>query len=214
MSVGEKIAATPRVRDKLQVVFLENYNVSAAEVLIPAAEISEQISTAGKEASGTGNMKFMMNGAITIGTLDGANVEMRNEVGDENIFIFGLTAEETEKYYKFGYNSGQVFGENAELRKALDYLLSGEFSGGNERTYSDIHKSLLFGINGSHADPYLVLQDFSEYKNTQEKLQALYSDQMAWQRIAAMNTAKSGMFSSDRTIRDYNDMVWHLESPR
>ncbi len=214
VSVGEKIAATPRVRDKLQVVFLENYNVSAAEVLIPAAEISEQISTAGKEASGTGNMKFMMNGAITIGTLDGANVEMRREVGDENIFIFGLTAEETEKYYKFGYNSGQVFGENAELRKALDYLLSGEFSGGNERTYSDIHKSLLFGIHGAHADPYLVLQDFSEYKKTQEKLQELYKDHLAWQRIAAMNTAKSGMFSSDRTIRDYNDMVWHLESPR
>ncbi len=124
------------------------------------------------------------------------------------------SAEETEKYYKFGYNSGQVFGENAELRKALDYLLSGEFSGGNERTYSDIHKSLLFGINGAHADPYLVLQDFSEYKTTQEKLQELYKDQTAWQRIAAMNTAKSGMFSSDRTIRDYNDMVWHLESPR
>ena len=211
-SVAEKINNDERIKGKIKVVFLENYGVSIAEKLIVAADISEQISTAGKEASGTGNMKFMLNGALTIGTLDGANVEMLEQVGEDNIFIFGLKADEVEARLKYN-NSDEVkdiYSTNEKLRKVIDQLVNGEFSNGNSQMFKDLYQTLLFGDYGN-PDVYMVLRDFEEYCNMQETMSKLYKDRESWVSKAVMNTACSGYFSSDRTIKEYNDKIWHLK---
>ena len=195
-----------------KVVFLENYGVSIAEKLIVAADISEQISTAGKEASGTGNMKFMLNGALTIGTLDGANVEMLEQVGEDNIFIFGLKAEEVDARLKYN-NSDEVkdiYSTNERLRRVIDQLINGEFSDGNSQMFKDLYQTLLFGDYGN-PDVYMVLRDFEEYCKMQDHLSLLYQDREKWVSKAVMNTASAGYFSSDRTIKEYNDNIWNLK---
>ena len=208
-AVGKLIAAHPRASKMLKVIFLENYCVSAAEVLIPATELSEQLSTATKEASGTGNMKFMMNGALTIGTLDGANVEMDEAVGRENIYIFGARAHEVEAIYQGGlYQASDVFERNQEVRKAMTQMIDGTL--GEPGTFNELYHSLLFGEHGGMADPYLVLKDFGSYTMAQERVSADYQNFAKWQSMAIANTACSGYFSSDRTIAEYNSKIWHL----
>lgn len=211
-AIGELLNNDPRTKDKLQVVFLENYCVSAAEVLIPAADISEQISTAGLEASGTGNMKFMMNGAITLGTMDGANVEIFEQVGPENIFIFGASATEISNMKKYrSYRPGEIFEKNAEVRKAVDRLVDGTLSSVSRQQFSDLYQSLLFGDRDG-ADRYFVLYDLPGYIEKFEEAVRLYKNEPdEWCRKAIVNTAKSGIFSSDRTILEYNEKVWGLE---
>ncbi len=211
-NVAEKINNDERINGKIKVVFLENYGVSIAEKLIVAADISEQISTAGKEASGTGNMKFMLNGALTIGTLDGANVEMLEQVGEDNIFIFGLKADEVDARLRYN-NSDEVkdiYSTNEKLRKVIDQLINGEFSDGNSQLFKDLYQTLLFGDYGN-PDVYMVLRDFEEYCNMQEHLSKLYQNRDEWVSKAVMNTASSGYFSSDRTIKEYNDNIWNLK---
>lgn len=211
-NVAQKINNDERIKGKIKVVFLENYGVSIAEKLIVAADVSEQISTAGKEASGTGNMKFMLNGALTIGTLDGANVEMLEQVGEDNIFIFGLKSDEVDA--RLRYNNADevkdIYSTNEKLRKVIDQLVNGEFSDGNSQMFKDLYQTLLFGDYGN-PDVYMVLRDFEEYCNMQEKLSKLYQDRESWVSKAVMNTACSGYFSSDRTINEYNDKIWHLK---
>ncbi len=210
-TVADKINNDPRTAGKIKVVFLENYGVSIAEKLVAAADISEQISTAGKEASGTGNMKFMLNGALTIGTLDGANVEMLEQVGPENIFIFGLKADEVEA--RLRYNNGaevkDIYASNHSLRKVLDQLIDGSLSPNNSQIFRDLYQTLLFGDYG-YPDTYMVLRDFEDYCATHEKLMRLYRDREAWVEKAILNTASAGYFSSDRTIAEYNEKIWRL----
>ncbi len=211
-TVAEKINNDERIGGKIKVVFLENYGVSIAEKLVVAADISEQISTAGKEASGTGNMKFMLNGALTIGTLDGANVEMLEQTGDENIFIFGLKADEVAARLRYN-NSDEVkdiYSSNHGLRQVLDQLISGELLPENQQIFRDLYQTLLFGDYGN-PDVYMVLRDFEEYCKMHERLQELYKNQDEWVKKAIMNTASSGYFSSDRTIKEYNEKIWHLK---
>jgi starch phosphorylase len=209
-TVAEKINKNKRISEIVKVVFLENYRVSLAERIIPAADLSEQISTAGKEASGTGNMKFMMNGALTIGTLDGANVEIKNAVGDDNIFIFGLNADEVSNYYRSGtYNPRSIYEENLMLRKVVDQLVNGYLYSENTGMFAELFQSLLYG-DGGMADPYMVLADFEPYCLAHEKAQKVYRDKNSWYRKAVINVAKSGYFSSDRSITDYNNKIWHL----
>ena len=210
-TVADKINNDSRIGGKIKVVFIENYGVSIAEKLVVAADISEQISTAGKEASGTGNMKFMLNGALTIGTLDGANVEMREQVGEENIFIFGLKAEEVETRMRY-HNQDEVkkiYTTNHTLRKVLDQLIDGSLCPENTQIFRDLYQTLLFGDYG-YPDVYMVLRDFEAYCATQEELSRLYLDRKKWLEKAIMNTACAGFFSSDRTIMEYNDQIWHL----
>ncbi len=210
-SVADVVNNDPSINNKIKVVFMENYRVSLAEKLIPAADISEQISTAGKEASGTGNMKFMLNGAVTIGTLDGANVEIKEEVGDENIFIFGLKAEEVmAKYADNSYDPWMVYNINQGARMALNCLINGTFDS-NTELFRDIYESLLNGINGSRPDTYFVLADFEAYCKAHEEIDKAYSDKKRWAKMAAENIAMSGKFSSDRTIKEYADEIWHLK---
>ena len=206
-SVSYQINNDPVCKGKLQVFFLENYRVSLAEKLMPASEISEQISTAGKEASGTGNMKFMMNGALTIGTLDGANVEMHEQLGDENIFIFGLRANEVERLKTQGYNSYEYYNANPILREVLG-LISQGFSDG--KSYPDITNRLLYG-QGCPADEYLLLADFESYRHTQEQIAEAYQDHKAWNKMSLINIARSGIFAADRSIAEYADNIWHVE---
>ena len=206
-SVSYQINNDPVCKGKLQVFFLENYRVSLAEKLMPASEISEQISTAGKEASGTGNMKFMMNGAITIGTMDGANVEMHEQLGDENIFIFGLRANEVERLKTQGYNSYEYHNANPILREVLG-LISQGFSDG--KSYPDITNRLLYG-QGCPADEYLLLADFESYRHTQEQIAEAYQDHKAWNKMSLINIARSGIFAADRSIAEYADNIWHVE---
>ena len=210
-SVANVINNDSRINGKIKVVFLENYSVSIAEKLIIAADISEQISTAGKEASGTGNMKFMLNGAITIGTLDGANVEMLEQVGEDNIYIFGLKADEVAARVRLNDNHEvkDIYSGNQELRRVLEQLVDGTYSNGSNQLFRDLHQTLLFGDYG-YADNYMVLRDFDEYMETQQKLSELYKDRSKWLEKAIMNTAMSGFFSSDRTIKEYNDNIWKL----
>ncbi|MBR6029869.1 MAG: glycogen/starch/alpha-glucan phosphorylase [Clostridia bacterium] len=211
-ALSRLIAAHPRASKMLQVVFLENYDVSSAEVLIPAAEVSEQLSTASKEASGTGCMKYMMNGAITIGTMDGANVEMYDQVGSDNIYIFGMRADTVIDLYKSrAYNPMTIFESNREVRQALTQMIDGTLFPSQPALLQDLYHSLLIGTNGSMADPYFVLKDFGSYSMCRRRLIADYADQEKWQRMAVINTAMSGVFSSDRTIREYNDKIWHIE---
>lgn len=204
--VAEKVNNDPLVRDRLKVVFLPNYRVSLAEKIIPAADLSEQISTAGKEASGTGNMKFALNGALTIGTLDGANVEIREEVGDENIFIFGLSVNEVESLKARGYNSYDYYHSNEDLKNILDWIASDFFTPGDTNGLSAVHRSLLDG-----GDPFLVLADYADYCAAQLRVDELYRNSGEWARKAVLNTARVGMFSSDRTIRQYADEIWNLK---
>ena len=205
----------PRASSMVKVLFLGDYDVSTAEVLMPAAEVSELLSTASKEASGTGNMKFMMNGAVTIGTMDGANVEIHDEVGIDNIYIFGMRAHEVEALYAAGtYNSALIFETNQEIRKALTMMIDGSLTPENPVVFQDLYHALLFGEYGNMADPYLVLKDFGSYSMAQRRLNADYLNRDKWLRMAITNTACSGVFSSDRTIAEYNDKIWHLHALR
>jgi len=204
-SVADVVNNDPDVCDRLKVVFLENYSVSLGQLAYPAAELSEQISTAGKEASGTGNMKFAMNGALTIGTLDGANVEIREEVGAENFFLFGLTAAEVSALKAKGYNPWDYYNTNAELRQVIDRIASGYFSPGNPDLFRPIVDSLL------HRDEYLHLADYQSYIDCQEQVVAAYRDQEKWTLMSILNAARTGKFSSDRTIEEYCQEIWHVE---
>ncbi len=202
--ISRDIEQNPRIREKLQVVFLQDYNVSLAEALIPSAEISEQISLAGKEASGTGCMKLMMNGALTIGTLDGANVEMLAAAGDENMFIFGLTSTEVDELWLRGYNVAPYYASNEKLKRIVDYLNVG-FAG---QSFSDIAAYLLSGHG--IADPYMCLADFESYRRTHEDVINAYRDKERWNRMSLMNIASSGHFAADRSIEEYATRIWNL----
>ena len=206
-SLAAQINANPVCKDKLQVVFMENYRVSLAEKLMPASELSEQISTAGKEASGTGNMKFMMNGALTIGTLDGANVEMHQQLGDENIFLFGLTADQVEERRRQGYRSLDYYQQDPVLKRVLDQISAG-FSDG--RAYTDLTNRLLFGGGGGIADEYMLLADFDSYCQAHRRSLEVYKDRRAWDQKSLINIARSGIFAADRSIRDYARDIWHV----
>jgi glycogen phosphorylase len=210
-SVASKVNKDTSIRDKIKVVFLEDYRVSLAEKIIPAANVSEQISTAGKEASGTGNMKLMLNGALTVGTLDGANIEMKNLVGWENIFIFGLKARQVNKYYQYGgYNPRDIYDENYYLKTVLDQLTNGFLEPDSTRIFNDLYYSLLYG-NGEVADNYFVIKDFDSYAHMQQHIDRLYRNPDKWNKKAIINVANAGYFSSDRSIRDYNERIWNLD---
>ena len=204
--LSEDIKKYPRIREKLNVVYMENYNVTMSESLMPASEISEQISLAGKEASGTGNMKFMINGALTVGTLDGSNVEIAEHVGEENIFIFGLKAEEVKEIWRNGYNSSAYYNRNPALKKVIEALNSG-FNG---ESFAEISNYLL--RSSPVADPYMCLADFESYCKTQEAVSALYrTNKAAWNKKSLMNIAAAGFFSADRAVRDYAENIWDLK---
>ena len=204
--IGARINADLRINGKLKVAFLPNYRVSLAEKIIPAADLSEQISTAGKEASGTGNMKLSLNGALTIGTLDGANVEIKEEVGDENIFIFGMNVEEVVALRQAGYHPQAFHQQDPELRAVVEWLGSDYFTPGEHGVFSHVHDSLLSG-----GDPYMVLADFRSYSDAHARVDAAYRDKAKWAKMAILNTARLGKFSSDRTIREYAKDIWNLK---
>ena len=209
-TVAERINNDRRVRGKLRVVFVENYRVSVAEKLFPASDVSEQISTAGKEASGTGNMKFMINGAVTIGTLDGANIEIVEEAGAENAFIFGLTADEIIKIEsEHSYNPQKYLERNPQLAKVMNQLIDGTYDP-THQLFREIYDSLVYGVEGQRPDVYYVLADFAAYTEAQEKVAATYANRMKWAKMALLNIARSGKFSSDRTIEDYVRDIWKL----
>ena len=205
-SIAEKVNNDPDTCDLLKVVFVENYNVTYAELIMPAADLSEQISTASKEASGTGNMKFMMNGALTIGTMDGANVEIHELVGDDNSFIFGLTADEVNDYYQNGgYNPWDLYNSDSRIRRVLDQLVNGFLTPDTEE-FRDI-----FNAVTHNGDEYFVLKDFDAYVRAQEAANQTYKNRKKWTEMSMINIARSGKFSSDRTIQEYADQIWHLE---
>ena len=211
-SVAEVINNDRSIHGKIKVVFIEDYRVSNAELLFAAADVSEQISTASKEASGTGNMKFMMNGAPTIGTMDGANVEIVEEVGIENAFIFGLSSEEVIHFEKHGgYYPMEIYSNDGEIKRVIDQLIDGTYSQGDREMYINIYNSLLNNYSSERADMYFILKDFRAYANAQERVEAAYRNQEAWTKMALLNTASSGKFTSDRTIAEYVKGVWHLE---
>ncbi len=214
-SVADVINNDASIGGKIKVVFIEDYCVSNNEILIAAADVSEQISTASKEASGTGNMKFMLNGALTIGTMDGANVEMAEEVGEDNMFIFGASSDEIiELENNHQYHPDQIFNDNYEIRRVLMQLINGYYSPDNPEMFRDIYESLLRPVNGSPADQYFVLLDLPSYAEAQRKIDEKYRDQRWWARTAMLNTACSGKFSSDRTIEEYVKDIWHLDKIR
>ena len=205
--LSEDIKRHPKIHEKLNVVYMEDYNVTMAEKLMPASEVSEQISLAGKEASGTGNMKFMINGAITIGTLDGANVEMSEAVGEDNIFIFGLRADEVEEMWTKGYNASLYYNQDNRLRRIIEALIKG-FNG---ESFSDMANYLLTGT--PVADPYMCMADFESYYATQKKVKEMYAhDKQQWAKISLNNIAASGFFSADRSIKEYAENIWNLKS--
>lgn len=210
-SVADVVNNDESIGGKIKVVFLENYRVSLAERLIPAADVSEQISTAGKEASGTGNMKFMLNGALIVGTMDGANVEIFDEVGEENIFIFGMSAEEVQEKHNGEYDPWSVYNMNQEVRMAMTALINGTFSN-DTCLFRELYDALLNGYGGSRADEYFVLEDYADYQRAQLAVDYAYRDKERWARMAIYNTAKSGKFSSDRTIKEYAKEIWNLPS--
>jgi glycogen phosphorylase len=203
-AAGEIINADPTVHNRLKVVFFPDFNVTNAQLVYPAADLSEQISTAGKEASGTGNMKFALNGALTIGTLDGANVEIREEVGAENFFLFGLTAPEVAELKARGYRPRDFYEENSALREVIDFVASGALGRGDRELFRPIVENLL-----DH-DPFLLLADYQAYIDAQERVSALWCNPQAWTRMSILNTARMGKFSSDRSIRDYCERVWNI----
>ena len=211
-SVAEVINNDASIGGKIKVVFIEDYCVSNAELIIAAADVSEQISTASKEASGTGNMKFMLNGAVTIGTMDGANVEMHEEVGAENIFIFGLSSDEVINYEQNGgYDPNVIFNNNADIRKVLMQLVNGTYSPNDTELFRDLYNSLLNTQCTAKADTYFILKDFESYAETQKLISEAFKDTKRWNKMAIMNVACSGKFSSDRTIQEYVDDIWHLD---
>jgi starch phosphorylase len=203
-SVGEVVNKDPLVGDRLKVVFLPNYNVTNGQRVYPAADLSEQISTAGKEASGTGNMKFSMNGALTIGTLDGANVEIREQVGAENFFLFGLTAEEVKASWAKGYDPGAAYRNDDELKAVIDLIRDGHFSRGDRDLFRPLVDSLL------HGDHYRLLADFRSYVDCQAQVSAAYGDRERWTRMSILNVARMGQFSSDRSVREYCRDIWRV----
>jgi starch phosphorylase len=202
--VGAIINRDPAVRGLLKVIFIPNYNVSLAEVIVPAADLSEQISTAGMEASGTGNMKFALNGALTIGTLDGANVEIREHVGDDNIVIFGLTADEVAERRSAGHDPRQIIEQSGELRGVLEAVGGGVFSPGDAGRFRGLVDSLY------NSDWFMVAADFAAYAAAQRKVDALWNDRALWADKTIRNTANMGWFSSDRTIREYARDIWNV----
>lgn len=199
-SIGEEIKKNPRIKEKLNVVFLENYNVSLTEILMPASEISEQISLAGTEASGTGNMKFMLSGAVTLGTRDGANVEIGQVVGQDNIINFGMTVDEVERLKREGYHPGRLYSSNPVIKSVVDRIAAG-FNGNK---FDNVVSSL------KNIDPYMVLADFGSYQEAQARASALYSDAMRWQRMSLINIANAGIFSADRAVDEYAKNIWGL----
>jgi starch phosphorylase len=204
-SIGDVVNGDPDVRGRIAVVFVKNYRVSMAERIFPAAEVSEQISTAGKEASGTGNMKFAMNGALTVGTLDGANVEIRDAVGPENFFLFGLTVDQVAAWRERGYDPRELYRSDRRLKEVLDALAGETFSPGEPGLFRPLVASLLDG-----GDPYMVLADFASYCAVQDEVSRVYRDRERWARMAILNVARSGSFSSDRTIREYAEQIWKV----
>ena len=214
-SVADVINNDKSINGKLKVVFIEDYRVSNAELIFAAADVSEQISTASKEASGTGNMKFMLNGALTLGTMDGANVEIVEEVGKENAFIFGLSADEVINYENNGgYNPEEIFNTDQDIRRVLMQLINGYYSPQDPELFRDIYNSLLNTKNSAKADTYFILKDFRSYAEAQKRVEAAYRDENWWARAAMFNTASAGKFSSDRTIEEYVRDIWHLEKIR
>ena len=211
-SVADVINNDKSINGKLKVVFIEDYRVSNAELIFAAADVSEQISTASKEASGTGNMKFMLNGALTLGTMDGANVEIVEEVGKENAFIFGLSADEVINYENNGgYNPEEIFNTDQDIRRVLMQLINSYYSPQDPELFRDIYNSLLNTKNSAKADTYFILKDFRSYAEAQKRVEAAYRDENWWARAAMLNTASAGKFSSDRTIEEYVRDIWHLE---
>ena len=210
-SVGDVINNDPAINGRIKVVFIENYRVSNAEIIFAASDVSEQISTASKEASGTGNMKFMLNGAVTIGTMDGANVEIVEEVGNDNAFIFGLSSEEVMAFEaNGGYNPREIYDNDADVRKVIDQLVDGTFSNGDKEMFKEIHDSFLNPSYGK-ADQYFILKDFRSYADAQARVNKAYQDRTNWAKMAMLNTACSGKFTSDRTIEEYVQDMWKLE---
>lgn len=209
-AIAEVINHDPQVNTKIKVIFLENYRVSLAEKIFPASDVSEQISTAGYEASGTGNMKFMMNGAITIGTMDGANVEIAEIVGHENAVIFGLTAQEVSDM-KGNYNPQNIISRDAELAKVLTAFHDPLFTGADSHLFQPLHDGLIHGIHGDSPDKYFVLKDFRAYVDAQKRIDTLYRDKNQWAKMSLINIARSGKFSSDRTIKEYADDIWNIK---
>jgi starch phosphorylase len=201
-AVGDVINRDPQVNGFLRVVFVPDFNVKNAEPIYPAADLSEQISTAGMEASGTGNMKFSMNGALTIGTLDGANVEIREAVGHENFFLFGLEEQQVARIKAEGYRPWEIYRENLALRGAIDLINSGLFAHGDRDLFRPLTDSLV------QHDPYMLMADFESYANRQREVGHAFTDHARWHRMAIMNTARMGAFSSDRSIRDYCEKIW------
>jgi starch phosphorylase len=204
-AIGDRVNSDPAVRDRLKVVYFPDFNVKSAQFIYPAADLSEQISTAGKEASGTGNMKFGLNGALTIGTLDGANVEIREEVGADNFFLFGLTAVEVAMLKTRGYRARAEYERNAQLRNVIDYIASGDLGGGDKELFRPLVENLL------NDDPFLLLADYQSYIEAQERVSALWQDRPAWTRASILNCARMGKFSSDRSIRDYCERIWKIQ---
>ncbi len=211
-SVANVVNNDPDVKGRIKVVFIENYRVSNAELIFAASDVSEQISTASKEASGTGNMKFMLNGALTLGTMDGANVEIVEEVGEENAFIFGLSSNEVINYENHGgYNPMEIFNNDPDVRRVLMQLINGTFAPDDPDRFRTLYNSLLNTISTSKADMYFILKDFRAYAEAQKKVEAAYRDEKKWARSAILNVACSGKFTSDRTIQEYVDEIWHLD---
>ena len=204
-ALGNIINEDADVRDRIKVVFFPDFNVKNGQMIYPAADLSEQISTAGKEASGTGNMKFSMNGALTIGTLDGANVEIREEVGADNFFLFGLTAEQVHQYKSVGYHPAEYYNSNDDLRGVIDLMASGQFSPGAPELFKTLTDSLL------RADEYMLMADYQSYVEAQEKVSNVYRDQEQWTRMSILNVARVGKFSSDRAVREYCDKIWKIK---
>lgn len=206
--LSEEIQKQPKIKEKLDVLFVENYNVTRAEHLIPASEVSEQISLAGKEASGTSNMKFMLNGAVTLGTLDGANVEIRENVGDDNIFIFGLKADAAAAMWG-NYFPSNLYAENPQIRRIVDRLREG-FNG---ESFADIANYLILGSNNI-PDPYMCLYDLGDYMRAAGEVDEAYKNKERWNRMALVNIAKAGVFASDRSIEEYAQNIWNLKKVR
>lgn len=211
-SVANMINQDTSINGKLKVVFIENYCVSNAEIIFAAADVSEQISTASKEASGTGNMKFMLNGAPTLGTMDGANIEIVEEVGKDNAFIFGLSSDEVIAYENNGkYDPMEIYNTDADIRKVLTQLVNGFYSPENPEMFREIYDSLLNTKQSGKADTYFILKDFRSYAEAQVRVEQAYRNADRWARMAILNTAKCGKFSSDRTIREYVSDIWKLD---
>lgn len=211
-SVADVINNDASIGGKIKVVFIEDYKVSTAEWIFAAADVSEQISTASKEASGTGNMKFMLNGAVTLGTMDGANVEIVEEVGEENAFIFGMSSQEViDHEQKRDYDPMQIFNNDQDIRQVLMQLINGMYSRNDSELFRPLYNSLLNTQDTQYADTYFILKDFRSYAEAQQRVEKAYRDEKGWAKMAMLNTAHAGKFTSDRTIQQYVDDIWHLD---